>query len=149
MGATGLTVEAPPLGPGRASHGLIEIAAVGAHLSGLPLNRELTALGGVLLREVETVPDYRLYALPGTSPPKPGLLRVEAGQGGAIAAEIWGLDAKAFGAFVAAVPSPLSIGTMSFTDGTSAKGFLVEAEAVKGAADITHFGGWRAYLASL
>jgi allophanate hydrolase len=149
MGATGLAVEAPPPALARASQGLIEIAAVGAHLSGLPLNHELTALGGVLLREVETTPDYRLYALPGTSPPKPGLLRVARGEGGSIAAEVWGLEAKAFGTFVAAVPSPLSIGTIGFADGTSAKGFLVEAEAVKGAADITHFGGWRAYLASL
>jgi allophanate hydrolase len=149
MGATGLAVAPPAPSPSRASPGLIEVAAVGAHLSGLPLNRELTTLGGVLLREVETTTDYRLYALPATSPPKPGLLRVAPGEGGRVAAEIWGLDAKAFGTFVAAVPSPLSIGTLNFSDGTSAKGFLVEVEAVKGAADITHFGGWRAYLGSL
>ncbi len=129
--------------------GLIEIAAVGAHLSGLPLNRELIALGGVLLREAETIPDYRLYALPGTVPAKPGLLRVAPGEGAAIKAEIWGLDATGFGTFVANIPSPLGIGTLNFTDGTSAKGFLVEAEAVKGAQDITRFGGWRAYVGSL
>jgi allophanate hydrolase len=149
MGATGLSVEPPAPAPSRAPPGLIEIAAVGAHLSGLPLNRELVALGGVLLREVETVPDYRLYALPDTVPAKPGLLRVAPGEGGGIAVEIWGLDPKAFGTFVAAIPSPLGVGTLHFRDGTSAKGFLVEAAAVKGAKDITRFGGWRAYVGSL
>jgi allophanate hydrolase len=149
MGATGLPVAAPAPGPLLAPPGLIEIAAVGAHLSGLPLNNELVALGGVLLREVETVPAYRLFALPGAVPPKPGLLRVAPGEGSAIKAEIWGLDAAAFGRFVANIPSPLGIGTLSFTDGTSAKGFLVEAEAVKGAKDVTRFGGWRAYIGSL
>ncbi len=149
MGATGLAVEPPPNAPLRAPPGRIEIAVVGAHLSGLPLNRELVELGGLLLREVETIADYRLYALPGTRPAKPGLLRVAAGEGAAIKAEIWGLDAKAFGAFVAAIPSPLGIGAISFGDGTTAKGFLVEAEAVKRASDVTAFGGWRAYLASL
>jgi allophanate hydrolase len=148
MGATGLAVEAPAPAPRRAPPGMIEIAAVGAHLSGLPLNRELTALGGVLLREVETPPDYRLYALPGTVPAKPGLLRVAPGEGGPIKAEIWGLAPAAFGSFVAAIPSPLGVGTLSFSDGTTAKGFLVEAEAVKGAKDVTAFGGWRAYVAA-
>ncbi|MGD0723229.1 MAG: allophanate hydrolase [Roseiarcus sp.] len=148
MGATGLAVAAPAAAPRRAPPGMIEIAAVGAHLSGLPLNRELTALGGVLLREVETPPDYRLYALPGTAPAKPGLLRVAPGEGGPIKAEVWGLAPAAFGTFVAAIPSPLGIGALRFSDGTSAKGFLVEAEAVKGARDVTAFGGWRAYVAA-
>jgi allophanate hydrolase len=146
MGATGLAVEAPASVPLRAPPGMIEIAAVGAHLSGLPLNRELIELGGVLLREVETTANYRLFALPGTVPPKPGLLRVAPGEGGSIKAEIWGLDARAFGNFVAAIASPLGIGTISFSDGTSAKGFIVEAEAVKGAKDVTQSGGWRAYV---
>ncbi|MFY8031201.1 MAG: allophanate hydrolase-related protein, partial [Devosia sp.] len=97
------------------------------------------------LRDVTTTPDYALYALPGTVPPKPGLLRVASGSG--IAAEIWALDSRGFGEFVSKIPAPLGIGTLSFTDGTSAKGFLVEAEAVKGAQDISSYGGWRAYLA--
>ncbi|MGA2795344.1 MAG: allophanate hydrolase [Roseiarcus sp.] len=149
MGATGLAAQAPPASPLRAPPGRIELAVVGAHMSGLPLNRELVELGGVLLREVETVASYRLYALPGTIPAKPGLLRVAPREGASIAAEIWGLDARAFGAFVANIPSPLGVGTLSFTDGASAKGFLVEAEAVKGAQDVSRFGGWRAYVRSL
>ena len=126
----------------------IEIAVVGAHLSGLPLNRELVELGASFSREVETTADYRLFTLPGTSPPKPGLLRIGEGAGAAIKAEVWTLDPAGFGAFVAKIPAPLGIGTIRFKDGGPVKGFLVEAEAVKTAEDISHFGGWRAYLKS-
>lgn len=132
----------------RAPAGRIEIAVLGAHLSGLPLNAELVGLGGTFLRPVETVPDYRLYALPGTTPPKPGLLRVQSGKGASIAAEIWSLDPSGFGTFVSRIPAPLGIGTLNFTDGTSAKGFLCEAEAVRDAHDISHHGGWKAFLAA-
>jgi len=134
--------------PLRAAAGRIEIAVVGAHLSGLPLNGELTALGGTFLRAAETTSDYRLYALPGTTPPKPGLLRVGKGMGAAIKVEIWSLDAAGFGSFVSRIPAPLGIGTVTFSDGTSAKGFLVEAEAVRDAKDITQSGGWKAFLAA-
>ena len=149
MGATGRPAAAPAPRALRAAPGLIEIAVVGAHLSGMPLNHELTQRGGVFLREVETAPDYALFALPGTVPPKPGLLRVAAGAGAAIKAEVWALDAAGFGRFVAAIPAPLGIGTLAFSDGTRAQGFLCEAEAVKGAQDVSRFGGWRAYVASL
>ncbi len=133
--------------PARANPGRIEIAVVGAHLSGLPLNGELTALGGGFVRTADTTPDYRLFALPGTTPPKPGLLRVAAGTGAAIATEIWSLDPAGFGAFIAKIPAPLGIGTLRFADGNNVKGFLVEAEAVNGARDISEFGGWRNFLA--
>ena len=126
----------------------IEIAVLGAHLTGLPLNRELVDLGASFSREVETTPDYRLFALPGSAPAKPGLLRVADGAGSAIKAEVWTLDRAGFGDFVARIPAPLGIGTIRLNDGGSVKGFLVEAEAVKAAEDVSGFGGWRAYLAS-
>ncbi len=145
LAAIAAAVEGRPAsGPQRATGGQIELAVVGAHLTGLPLNKELVALGATYLRDVTTTPDYALYALPGTVPPKPGLLRVAGGA--SIAAEIWALDARGFGEFVSKIPAPLGVGTLSFTDGTSAKGFLVEAEAVKGAEDISRFGGWRGFL---
>lgn len=134
--------------PVRAAPDRIEIAVVGAHLAGLPLNSELTTLGGSFVRKADTTPDYRLFALPGTTPPKPGLLRVADGAGAAIATEVWSLDAAGFGAFVAKIPAPLGIGTLRFADGSTAKGFLVEAEAVKEAKDISEFGGWRNFLAA-
>ena len=147
MGATGVMPSKPASGPLRAAPGHIEIAVVGAHLSGMPLNHQLRDLGGVFLRAVETVPAYRFYALPGTVPPKPGLLRVAEG-GASIAAEVWSLDPAGFGTFVAAIPSPLGIGTLAFTDGTACHGFLVEPTAVVDAPDISHFGGWRGYMAA-
>jgi allophanate hydrolase len=145
---SGASASAPPQASSCVPSDRIEIAVVGAHLSGLPLNRELVELGASFSREVETTPEYRLFALPGSSPPKPGLLRIGEGAGAAIKAEVWTLDPAGFGAFVAKIPEPLGIGTIRFKDGPAAKGFLVEAEAVKAAEDISHFGGWRAYLKS-
>ncbi|MGA7790275.1 MAG: allophanate hydrolase, partial [Xanthobacteraceae bacterium] len=95
----------------------------------------------------KTAPHYRLYALAGTKPARPGLLRVKNGAGTAIEVEVWALPDAAFGRFVAAVPSPLSIGTLELDDGRAFKGFLVEAEAVAGARDISSFGGWRNFAA--
>jgi allophanate hydrolase len=126
----------------------IAIAVVGAHLSGMPLNSELRDLGARFLERISTAANYRLYVLADTRPPKPGLLRVATGQGAAIEVEIWGLRTEEFGRFVAAVPSPLSIGTIELADGRTAKGFLVEAAAVADARDISSFGGWRAFLAA-
>ncbi len=125
----------------------IAIAVVGAHLSGMPLNRELTALDARFIEAAETTGSYRLFALD-SAPPKPGLLRVATGTGTPIAVEIWALSAQGFGRFVAAIPPPLSIGSLQLKDGRKVKGFLVEAEAVRDARDISSFGGWRAFVAS-
>jgi allophanate hydrolase len=143
------SLSQPPLAP--LATGLsgdeIAVAVVGAHLSGMALNGELKALGGRLLEATATAPDYKLYALRGTMPPKPGMLRIEAGTGSSIAVEVWALSAAAFGKFVAAIPPPLSIGTIRLADGRDVKGFLVEPAAITGARDISHFGGWRAFMA--
>jgi len=145
----GRPAASPPLQTSaRALGDRIEIAVLGAHLTGLPLNRELVELGAAFSREVETTADYRLFALTGSNPAKPGLLRVGDGAGAAIRAEVWTLDRAGFGAFVARVPAPLGVGALRLKDGGSVKGFLVEAEAVKTAEDISRFGGWRAYLKS-
>jgi allophanate hydrolase len=122
------------------------VAVVGAHLSGLPLNRELTERGARLVRRARTAPRYRLFALPGTTPPKPGMVRIDGDGGHAIDVEVWELPLGAFGAFVAGVPSPLSIGTIELDDGARVQGFLCEAVATEGAEDISRFGGWRRYL---
>ena len=106
----------------------------------------MQALGARLVRAAATAPDYRLYALDGTTPPKPGLLRMAKESGAAIAVEVWALNAAAFGRFVAAIPPPLSIGTLQLSDGSAVKGFLVEAAAVTSATDISSYGGWRAFM---
>jgi len=146
MGAT--NIAQPPLAPlpAAVARDDIAIAVVGAHLSGMALNGELKALSGRLVETTMTAPDYRLYALD-TTPPKPGLLRVEADAGTAIELEIWALSPAAFGEFVAAIPPPLSIGTIRLADGRNVKGFIVEPAALDGARDISAFGGWRAYMA--
>jgi allophanate hydrolase len=123
----------------------IAIAVVGAHLSGMVLNGELKALRGRLLEATATAADYRLYALP-TTPPKPGMLRVEAGTGASIELELWAMPAASFGKFVAAIPPPLSVGTVRLRDGRGVKGFLVEAADTDGAREISAFGGWRAFV---
>jgi allophanate hydrolase len=147
LGATGKAQ--PPLAAisTLAADGEIALAVVGAHLSGMPLNRELTSSGARFLEESATAANYRLFLLPGSAPPKPGLLRVHAGGGAAIAVEIWAMPADDFGPFVATVPPPLSIGTLALADGREVKGFLVEAVATQGARDISAFGGWRAFMA--
>ena len=146
LGATGwqLPTEAPL--PSSANEGMIEIAVVGAHLSGMPLNPQLKNLGGQFCRTAKTIPAYNLYALAGQTIPKPGLLRSVEGGGSSIDVEVWGLPPTGFGTFVAAIPSPLGIGTLALADGTNPKGFLVETAGLKGAIDISHFGGWRNYV---
>jgi allophanate hydrolase len=146
LGARGLTQ--PALAPlqTEASGDEITIAVVGAHLSGMALNGELQALDGRLLEATATAPDYKLYALD-TTPPKPGMLRVDAGTGSSIKLELWALSAAAFGKFVAAIPPPLGIGTIRLADGRGVKGFVVEPVAIEGARDISAYGGWRAFMA--
>ncbi len=124
----------------------VEVAVIGAHLSGMPLNRELVALGGRLRRAVATAPEYRLYALPGGPPLRPGLVRVGPAEGRSIAAEVWALPFDGFGRFVASIPQPLGIGTLRLADGTTPKGFLCETAGLEGAEDITRYGGWRSFI---
>jgi allophanate hydrolase len=152
LGATGDALRLPVAPPLRwpASEVSTPVAVVGAHLEGLPLNSQLTERGAVLAGRTRSAPHYRLYELPypGTGPRKPGLLRVNDG-GAAVELEVWNLPQAAVGSFMALVPAPLSIGRVQLEDGRQVHGFLCEPAALVGARDITAFGGWRAYLASL
>ena len=124
----------------------IDVAVVGAHLSGMPLNHELLACGARLQSATRTAPRYRLYALQGTVPAKPGLAMAAKGEGGAaIDVEVWEMPLANFGRFVAGVPAPLGIGSVQLQDGRVVKGFICEGFALAHAQEITHFGGWRAY----
>ncbi|WP_326941059.1 allophanate hydrolase [Actimicrobium sp. GrIS 1.19] len=128
--------------------GQVQVAVCGAHLSGLALNWQLTQRGGRLVSTVQSAACYRLFALPGGPPYRPGMVRVEQ-DGAAIALEVWELPAREFGGFVAGIPAPLGIGTVLLEDGSSVQGFVCEAHATRHAQDISHFGGWRNYLASI
>jgi allophanate hydrolase len=148
LGATGQRRDdaAPPAWP--AAEPTLPLAVVGAHLRGLPLNGQLTERGAVWRETTTTAARYRLHALPGTRPPKPGLQRVADG-GHAIEVEVWDVPLAQIGSFLALVPPPLGLGSVELADGRVVHGFLCEAYALDGAPDISRHGGWRAYIASL
>jgi len=123
----------------------VKLAVVGAHLSGMPLNWQLSSRGARLVSQTRTARAYRLYAMSGQVPPRPALVHVGAG-GGPIELEVYELDLPSFGAFVLEVPAPLAIGSVELQDGTSVRGFVAEPRAMVGAEDITALGGWRAYV---
>lgn len=130
-----------------APQGYVRLAVVGAHLTGMPLNVQLQERNAIFVESTYTASNYRLFALPNTTPPKPGLIR--ASEGAEIIVELWDVPLQHFGSFVALIPAPLGIGTLSLHDGCEVKGFICEGAAVNGATDITHLGGWRAYIKSL
>jgi allophanate hydrolase len=132
----------------RIAPGCVLLAVAGAHLTGQPLNHELTNRGARLVKTCRTAGDYRLYALSNTKPPKPGLVREPKFNGWGIEVEVWAIPETTFGAFVAGIPAPLGIGTIQLEDGSSVKGFICEPAAMAGAEEITRFGGWRSYVAS-
>jgi allophanate hydrolase len=143
---TALDIEpgAPFLANEAHDEGFIEIAVVGAHMTGLPLNHELTTRGGMFVERTKTAVGYKFYALAGGPPFRPGLVRREGG--GQIEVEVWRLPRAEAGGFLAGVPQPLCIGTLELASGRKVKGFLCEESGLAGAQDITHFGGWRRYI---
>ncbi|MGG5874139.1 allophanate hydrolase [Pseudomonas peli] len=146
LGATGKALPAQTPSD-KSAPGSVRVAVVGAHLTGMPLNFQLTSRDAVLVEQTTSAATYRLYALPGTVPPKPGLARV-AEDGAAIIVELWDIPQARFGEFVAEIPTPLGIGNLQLADGRWVKGFICEPYALEGARDITSFGGWRAFIAS-
>ena len=140
--------ETMPLTMPSVPPGCILVAVVGAHLTGQPLNRQLTDRGARLVAATKSADNYRLYALPNTTPPKPGLVRDLNYRGIGIELEVWAIPTHHFGSFVAEIPAPLGIGSVEIADGSVVKGFVCEPFAIEGAREITSFGGWRAYLSS-
>lgn len=126
----------------------VPVAVVGAHLMGQPLNGQLIERGAKLLKSCRTAAEYRLFALANTQPPKPGLVRERGFDGPGIEVEVWSIPISHFGSFVAQIPPPLGIGTVELEDGSHVKGFICEPAGLKGAQEITDFGGWRSYLAN-
>lgn len=140
--------QAEFIAPTQAPKGYVRLAVVGAHLTGMPLNIQLQERNALFVESTFTAKNYRLFALPNTTPPKPGLIRTDS-EGAEIIVELWDVPVQHFGSFVALIPAPLGIGTLSLKDGREVKGFICEGAAVNGATDITHLGGWRAYIKSL
>jgi allophanate hydrolase len=134
---------APPAAAPKPSY--VALAVCGAHMSGLPLNHQLSERGAYLLQSTRTAARYRLFALPGGPPHRPGLIRVAQG-GDAIELEVWAVPTEHLGSFMSGIPAPLGLGKIELATGTEVSGFICEAYAAEGAADITSFGGWRAFL---
>ncbi len=149
LGATQFPI--PPRADGfrdAAGDSHVTVAVVGAHLSGMPLNHQLTARGGRLIGAARTAPRYRLYLLPETTPAKPGLMESAEQPGHAIEVELWSMPAEHYGSFVAEIPAPLGIATITLADGRNVQGFVCAGYATAGARDISDFGGWRSFVAS-
>ncbi len=125
---------------------MFKVAVCGAHMSGLPLNSQLTNLGGEFVLATKTAPNYKLYKLNGFIPERPGLMRVNF-DGTAIELEVWQLPIENYGDFVSCIPAPLGFGTLMLADGSQVNGFMCEAYATEDATDISNLGGWRSYLA--
>ncbi|MEA2252457.1 MAG: allophanate hydrolase [Solirubrobacteraceae bacterium] len=134
--------------PAAAGAGDTLLAVVGAHLSGLPLNHQLTDLGATLVEATRTAALYRLYALAGTIPPKPGLVRAQADDGHCIEVEVWAISSAGLGRVIGSVSQPLSIGAVELADGTTVSGFVCDSRVVETSRDITEWGGWRAFVAA-
>jgi allophanate hydrolase len=149
LGATDWALPETEIAKSAPASDEIEVVVVGAHLSGMPLNGQLQGLGGKFDRAVTTTPEYKFYALANQTIPKPGMIRTLNGDGAAIKVEVWRLPPAGYGKFVATIPSPLGIGTINLADGTKVQGFLAEPAGLVGATEISHFGGWRAYRASV
>jgi allophanate hydrolase len=138
VGATGISLPNQSENTGLASQETA-LFCIGSHMSGLPLNHQITALGGRFLRDASTAAGYRLFALGN----RPGLVRAQ--DGASIAGEVWALPTSAIGTLLAQVPPPLGFGAVTLDDGPCL-GFLAESAGIGDAPDITHLGGWRAWL---
>jgi allophanate hydrolase len=141
-----VTAEARAM-PVDIAPGFVPIAVCGAHMQGLQLNKQLIDRGAYFVTQTLSAPAYRFYALPGGPPARPGMVKVNEG-GSAIELEVWALPSEQVGSFLAAIPSPLGLGKVQLADGSAVTGFICEANATVGAQDITHLGGWRAFLKS-
>lgn len=146
LGATPLPNPAPSFTL-KAPESHLPVVVCGAHLEGLALHWQLAERGAFKLASTTTSPHYRMYALAGGPPFRPGLMREH--DGAALPVEIWAVPREQFGTFVAEIPPPLGIGKVELHSGEWLPGFICEPYGLEGATDITALGGWRAYMASL
>ncbi len=145
-GSERLLQDTPAITPALAPQGCVMMAVVGAHLTGQPLNWQMTERKARLVKTVKTDAHYRLYVLPNSMPAKPGLVYTPEFAGLGIELEVWAMPEDTVGTFLNGIPAPLGLGTVLLEDGSRVKGFLCEPAGIVGAEEITHLGGWRAYL---
>ncbi len=144
LGATKWPLPKHAVPKGGPKHS-VDIVLCGAHMSGLPLNYQLTDRGAHLIRQCKSSTQYRLVALPGGPPHRPGMIRVT-NDGNAIEVEVWRVPIAEIGSFLDDIPHPLGLGKVELEDGSWETGFICEAYAAETATDISHLGSWRTYL---
>jgi allophanate hydrolase len=130
------TVDAP---------GEVLLAVAGAHLRGQPLNPDLVRRGATFAFETTTTREYRMYVVDGPVP-RPGVIRTFGEPGPGLDVEVWRLPAAELAGFMATIAPPLAIGPLELADGRQVLGFVCAADGVDPERDITHHGGWRAFL---
>jgi allophanate hydrolase len=150
IGGTGRPLEstAPLFSSPTSPPGCVLMAVVGAHLTGQPLNWQLTERRARLITATRTDGQYRFYALANTTPPKPGLVFTPGFNGDGIEVEVWAMPEQTVGSFLNLIAPPLCLGTVRLADGSQVRGFLCEPSGIEGAREITHFGGWRSFVAN-
>lgn len=136
------------LGISAHKYDAMEIAVVGAHLRGMPLHSQLTDRRARLIKACKSSKSYKLFALPNTTPPKPGLVKAKT-NGAAIDLEVYEMPMAEVGSFLSLIPAPLGLGNIELEDGSWVKGFICEPYAIDGAKDITDLGGWKPYINQL
>jgi allophanate hydrolase len=139
-------VKTPAITSKATPNGCVLMTVVGAHLTGQPLNWQLTERKAHLVKTTRTHGDYRLYTLANTTPPKPGLVYSPGFGGAGIEVEVWAMPEDTVGSFLSLIPQPLGLGTVRLADGSLVKGFICEPAGLEGAEEITHLGGWRRYI---
>lgn len=129
--------------PVAAGAAVVPLVVVGSHRKGQPLAAELERRGAFWDGLVATAARYRMVALE-TTPPKPGVVRSEQGTG--LVAERWLLSESALGSFLADLPEPMLLGSITLDDGSTAVGFACDAVAAASSRDISEYGDWIKYL---
>lgn len=146
-GSSRALAPTPAIAAAQVPKGCVPVAVVGAHLTGQPLNWQLTQRNARLMATTRTHGDYRLFALANTAPPKPGLVYSPGYGGEGIEIEVWAMPEATVGSFLNAIPAPLGLGTIRLSSGSAVKGFICEPAGLEDACEITRQGGWRNYLA--
>ena len=123
----------------------LKLAVNGTLMRGLPLNPNLLNVGATFERAAQTEPSYRIWSIDDNYP---AMIKVKEG-GVSVALEVWKVPLSGLGIVLSQEPPGLAIGKVTLHDGEAVLGVIGEPLTVEGKTDITQYGGWRAYQATL
>lgn len=123
----------------------LKLAVNGTLMKDLALNPNLLNVGATFEREAKTEAAYRIWSIDDSYP-----AMIKAKEGGiAVALEVWEVPLAGLGTILSQEPPGLAIGKVTLHDGEEVLGVIGEPLTVEGKKEITQYGGWRAYQASL